>query len=101
MNARYLTDSFFDALPIRRRRSTDWILPSALGVGFGVAAGVGIGLLLAPRAGVETRERLRAQTENFRLKARDFADRAKGQIASTGQQIGEALPQRLSSEIGR
>lgn len=93
---------FFDVLPIERKSSTDWILPTAVGLGFGVAAGVGIGLLIAPRSGAETRERLREGAENLKgraleeaehLKDRalDIADKAKGQITHATQPLGNGL----------
>ena len=99
MKPRDMTDWFFDVLPYRRRSSIDWLLPSMAGLGIGVVAGVGIGLLLAPRPGVEMREKLRARAENIKEKARELAERAKGQLSTTGQQLGQGLHQSRSSEI--
>lgn len=101
-----ITEWFFDALPFERKSSVDWILPSAIGLGLGLAAGVGVGMLLAPRPGAETRERLRSGAEelagNLKEKAMDLADRAKGQISTATQQLGNGLATHgYSSEMHR
>ena len=101
---------FFDVLPFERKSSTDWILPTAVGLGVGVAAGVGIGMLIAPRSGAETRERLREGAENLKgraleeaehLKERalDVADKAKTQLTQATQQLGNGLASHYSGEL--
>jgi gas vesicle protein len=90
---------FFDVVPFQRKSSIDWILPSAVGLGIGVAAGIGIGVLLAPRSGVETRERLLEGAENLKGKALDLADKAKGQIAQATQQLGNGLATGYTNEL--
>jgi gas vesicle protein len=99
MKPRDLTDWFFDVVPFQRKSSTDWILPSAVGLGLGVAAGIGIGMLLAPQSGTETREKLREGAENLKDKARDLADRAKGQLSHATQQLGNGLATGYSNEM--
>ena len=99
MKPRDMTEWFFDVLPYRRRSSTDWVLHSMAGFGIGVVAGVGVGLLLAPRPGVEMREKLRARAEDIKEKARDLAERAKEQLSTAGQQRGQGLIQSRSSEM--
>jgi len=116
-----ITEWFLDVLPFERKSSTDWILPTALGLGFGVAAGVGIGLLIAPRSGAETRERLRegaenlkgralegaenlkeralAEADHIKDRARDIADKAKGQISQATQQLGNGLAPHYTGEL--
>src|SRR6187401_1196397 len=99
MKPRDMTTWFGDVLPYRRRSSIDWVLPSVVGLGVGVAAGVGIGLLLAPRPGAEMREKLRERAADIKDKARHLADRAKGQLTTSGQQLGQGFDQSRSSEL--
>jgi gas vesicle protein len=105
-----ILERFFNVLPFERKSSTDWILPTALGLGVGMAAGVGIGMLLAPRSGAETRERLREgaetlkgralnEAEHLKDRARDLADKAKGQLTHATQQLGNGLASHHSSEL--
>ncbi len=100
MKQSYITNWLFDVLPFERKSSADWILPSAVGLGLGVAAGVGIGILLAPRSGAETRERLLASAEDLKYRARDLADRAKGQISTATHQIGQQIGQQFGQQLG-
>jgi gas vesicle protein len=99
MKQSYITSFLFDLLPFERKSSADWILPSAVGLGLGVAAGVGIGILLAPRSGAETRERLLASAEDLKYKARDLADRAKGQISTATHQLGQQIGQQIGNGL--
>jgi gas vesicle protein len=71
-----------DNMPVRRRRASDWILPALAGLGVGIAAGVGIGLLYAPSTGEEARLRLRERASRVKDRAADLAARARSQIAS-------------------
>lgn len=98
MNAYAFKNRFFDFLLFRRRRSADWALPATLGLGVGVAAGVGVGLLVAPRSGIETRRYLRDRAEQARERAREYADRARGEIASKANRASDRL-EAVSSEM--
>lgn len=99
MKPRDITEWFFDAVPFQKKSSMDWILPSAVGLGIGVAAGIGIGMLLAPRSGEETRGKLLEGAEHLKDKAKDMADKAKGQISQATQQLGNGLTTGYQSEL--
>jgi hypothetical protein len=78
---------FDDVVPVRRKRATDWILPACAGLGLGVLAGVGIGLLFAPATGEEARLRLREGAYRVKDRAASLAARAKHQVASTDEPL--------------
>jgi len=69
---------------IRRKNTTEWMVPTLLGVGFGVAAGVGIGVLLAPAPGSETRRQLKDGAYRMKDRALDVANKAKDRVAELG-----------------
>jgi len=79
-----LTDWLEDVLPIKRKTAADWALPALLGLGFGIAAGVGIGMLYAPSTGEEARHKLREGAVRAKEKAGELAERAKDRISSVG-----------------
>ncbi len=85
------------ALPYGYRR-TSMFWPVSLGVGIGIAAGVGFGMLYAPRSGSETRERLRQKAERAREQARITAGRVRGQLESSADELRERA--FSSSEMG-
>ena len=90
MMARDLGTFFLDAFPLQRKRGA-WVLPSVVGLGIGLAAGVGVGLLIAPEAGDATRRRLARGAEDLQRKASRFVDRTRGELEATGHEIaGEA-----------
>jgi gas vesicle protein len=90
MMARDVKTWFYDGLPFQRKRGA-WILPTVFGLGVGVAAGAGIGLLIAPERGEETRRRLARGAEDLQRKASRLVDRARGEAAARGHEIaGEA-----------
>jgi len=66
---------------VRRKRSAEWVVPTLLGVGFGVAAGVGLGLLMAPAPGSETRRQLKDGAHRMKDRALDAANRAKDRVS--------------------
>ena len=68
---------------------TSWFWPMTLGVGVGLVAGVGFGVLYAPRPGSETRDRLRDGAERARERARIAASRVRGEIESSVAEIRE------------
>lgn len=75
-------DFLSDILPIKRKTSTDWMLPALIGLGVGVAAGVGIGLLYAPESGESARFKLREGAYRVKERASELAERAKAQVSS-------------------
>jgi gas vesicle protein len=83
MNRNDIFSWLLDAVPYRvtRRSAGDWILPASIGLGVGAAVGIGVGMLLAPRTGEETREKLRHGANQLREKARMAAHRARHEIA--------------------
>jgi len=58
----------------------------------GLAVGVGVGMIIAPAAGHETRRRLRYTAETFRKKLRhideDFTDTEMEMDATNGRNFG-------------
>jgi gas vesicle protein len=90
MMARDLKMWLLDAIPVQRK-SGAWVLPSVLGLGVGLAAGVGLGLLIAPEPGEVTRRRLARSAEDLQRKAARFVDKTRGDLEATGHEIaGEA-----------
>lgn len=49
----------------------------------GGLVGAGVALLLAPKSGQETRQRIRDFTEDVKERAGDYVEQAKGKIVST------------------
>ncbi|MCC6553696.1 MAG: YtxH domain-containing protein [Polyangiaceae bacterium] len=82
MKARDIVSYFSDAFPLRRRSSTDWVLPASIALGVGLAAGVGIGVLIAPQPGDVTRRQLKESAGRARERAREVAGK---QVGSFGQ----------------
>jgi gas vesicle protein len=99
MNVYDLYDMFLDALPIRRKSRADWIVPASIGLGVGAAIGVGVGMILAPRSGFETRQRLREGATQLKEKARVAAEKAKDQIAAKANGVSEQLGYEPSREM--
>ncbi len=83
----YIKDWFIHAVPFKRKRAADWILPGIAGLGLGIAAGIGLGLLVAPGAGEEARLRLREGASRVRERAAVLADKARAQISSSAEAI--------------
>lgn len=77
-----LKDYLQDIVPIKRRRSTDWIVPAAGGLALGLVAGIGAGMLMAPESGDAMRFRLRRGAHLAKERAEDLARRARGQAAA-------------------
>ena len=88
-----IRDWFEDVLPIKRKSSADWMVPALVGLGVGVAAGIGIGMLYAPDTGEEMRLRLREGAFRVKERAGELAERAKGQISSAAGQISSTSEQ--------
>jgi gas vesicle protein len=92
-----LYELFFDSIPFQRKSSTDWILPATLGLGVGAAIGVGLGMILAPQSGEETRRLLRDSASNLKDKAMTAATEAKEQIAAKANGVTEHLGYELNN----
>jgi gas vesicle protein len=80
-----------DVAPIKRKTSTDWVLPALLGVGAGIAAGISIGVLYAPDTGEETRLKLREGAIRAKQKAGRLVDRARHQAVSAAERAHAEL----------
>jgi gas vesicle protein len=86
-----LQDRFFDVVPFKRKSAADWILPAVAGLGLGLAAGVGFGLLYAPSTGQEARLRLRERASRVKDRAAVLAGKAKRQLTVTAENAQEHL----------
>jgi gas vesicle protein len=86
-----IQDRFFDALTFKRKSAADWVLPALAGLGVGLVAGVGLGLLYAPSTGEEARVRLREGASRMKERAAGFAGRARAELSS-----GERVQSRVS-----
>ena len=83
-------------LPYSYRR-TSWFWPMTVGVGVGLVAGMGVGVLYAPRSGRETRERLREGAERARERARIAANRVRGELEASAAEIREQARGTISA----
>ena len=79
---KYTGTRWFDIVTFRRKRSADWLLPAAAGLGVGMLAGVGLGIFFAPQTGEEARMKLRQGAVRVKEKAADLAGRARSQVAA-------------------
>jgi hypothetical protein len=86
---RSIQDRFFNAMPIRVKRSSDWVAPALAGLAVGVAVGVGIGLLYAPSTGDAARHRLREGAARMRHKAANIAQKARHQLSAAAREQAE------------
>lgn len=65
----------------------------------GGLVGAGIALLMAPKSGRETRQRIRDFADDVREKAENYAEQAKGKFTSTVEK-GKGFVQNQKSIIG-
>ena len=89
----------FDALPFQRR-SGAWIAPSLVGLGVGIAAGVGIGLLIAPEPGDATRRRIARGAEDLQRKASQFVEMSRNELVGAGRVIADEARSEMSRARG-
>jgi gas vesicle protein len=85
----------FDALPFQRKRGA-WVLPSLVGLSVGVAAGVGIGLLIAPEPGEATRRRIARGAEDLQRKASRFVEKSRHELEGAGREIASEARSEMS-----
>jgi gas vesicle protein len=76
-----------EALP--RRQESHFLLHASIGLGIGLVAGVGIGLLYAPMTGTETRQKLREGAEGLRDRAKETAGRVQGELVTAAEGLRE------------
>lgn len=88
MNTNLFFRRLTGAFPYSYSRAS-WFWPVTLGMGVGLVAGVGMGVLYAPRSGEETRQRLREGAERARDRARIAAHRVRGELESSVAEIRE------------
>jgi hypothetical protein len=81
MKTKQMFESLADLFPFRKKSSLDWVMPASIGLSLGMAAGVGVGVLIAPSSGEHTRRRLRDRADRMKERARLAAERAKGEIS--------------------
>jgi hypothetical protein len=89
-----------DLFPYEKKSALDWIVPASIGLGLGVAAGVSLGMLLAPTSGDITRRKLVDGAGRIKERAVDAAQRAKGQIAQVKGQITHSSDQSFNQNLG-
>lgn len=98
MNTNLFFRRLTSAFPYGYQR-TSYFWPVSLGIGVGLLAGVGVGMLYAPRSGVETRQRLRERAEQAKERARVTASRVRGELESSVSELREQA-RGMGSEIG-
>jgi gas vesicle protein len=86
-----IKDRFFDVVPFKRKSTADWILPAIAGMGIGIVAGVGLGLLYAPSTGEEARLRLREGASRVKNRAAVLAGKAKRQLAEGAEHVQDQM----------
>jgi gas vesicle protein len=99
-----LKDFFFETLDFgryfRRRKQSQWLLHGGIGLGVGVLAGIGFGLLLAPKSGREVRQNLKLGAQRFGEKARTAALKAKDKASKGERTYGNDIGARVD-EYGK
>jgi gas vesicle protein len=89
MKASDIVSYLFDAFPYRRKSTADWVLPATIGLGVGVMAGVGIGVLIAPESGDITRQRIRLGAERVKERAKVAANKAADSLSEGARHLSE------------
>jgi hypothetical protein len=82
-------DDLLDLVGLQRASSTDWVAPALTALGVGLLVGVGVGLLLAPKAGAELRNDLR---DKLRAAQDSAPDQLKGAPAGAGATPTRSVP---------
>ncbi len=85
MNYKDIYSFLLDTLPYKRKSSTDWIVPTALGLGFGLAAGAVVGQTIAPAKGEETRRQVKDRAYKMKDRALTAANEYKTRVT---EQLG-------------
>lgn len=80
MNYKDIYAFLSDQFPYKRKSSADWLVPTLLGVGFGVAAGVAVGLAFAPAKGEETRRQVKDSAYKMKERALEAANTYKAKV---------------------
>jgi gas vesicle protein len=96
MNTNLFFRRLTGAFPYNYQR-TSWFWPMTVGMGVGLLAGVGVGLLYAPRTGEETRNLLRERAEQAKERARMAANRVRGELEASVHEIREQTRGALSA----
>jgi len=65
----------------------------------GVLAGVGLGMLIAPAAGSETRQQLVEAAKNPEQAARRKVRQARGQVGEMGARIGRKVAESAADKV--
>lgn len=82
-------DDLLELVGLQRASSNDWVAPALTALGVGLLVGVGVGLLLAPKPGVELRNDLR---DKLRSAQDALPEQLKGATASTGSTSTRSVP---------
>jgi gas vesicle protein len=97
MKLKSVKDWLSDAVPVERKSAADWIVPACVGLGIGVALGMGAGLLLAPQTGEQAREKLRDRANELRHRAIGTAERARAQIEHKASEVRSQVERATST----
>ena len=95
-----VTNWLADAIPLRRKSSLDWLVPAGIGLGVGVCAGIGFGMLIAPVTGDEARRKLRDEALRFKDRAVFKAGQVKGQLSSKAHEIERSFADQANRAYG-
>ena len=82
-------DDLLELVGLQRASSNDWVTPALTALGVGLLVGVGVGLLLAPKPGVELRHDLR---EKLRSAQDSLPEQLRGATASAASTSSRSTP---------
>jgi hypothetical protein len=82
-------DDLLELVGLQRASSNDWVAPALTALGVGLLVGVGVGLLLAPKPGVELRQDLR---EKLRSAQDSLPEQLRGATASAASTSSRSTP---------
>jgi len=85
-------DDFLNVLGLETRRTyTDYLGPALAAFGVGMAVGAGMGLLLAPRSGKETRKEISQGIQHAPEAIAALPQRAASAVKRASEQMNDAV----------
>jgi len=82
-------DDLLELVGLQRSSSNDWVAPALTALGVGLLVGAGLGLLLAPKTGVELRNDLR---DKLRSAQDALPEPLRGATSSVGSTPSRSTP---------